>query len=35
MEGKTEREIAPTVEISNIAVHNRMVKIRAQLAEML
>ena len=34
MEGKTEREIAPTVEISNIAVHNRMVKIRAQLAEM-
>ena len=35
MDGKTEREIAPTVEISNIAVHNRMVKIRAQLAEML
>lgn len=35
MEGKTEREIAPTVEISNIAVHNRMVKIRAALAEML
>ncbi len=35
MEGKTEREIAPTVEISNIAVHNRMAKIRAALAEML
>ena len=35
MEGKTEREIAPTVKISNIAVHNRMVKIRAALAEML
>lgn len=35
MEGKTEREIAPTVEISNIAVHNRMVKIRAQLATLL
>lgn len=35
MEGKTEREIAPTVGITNIAVHNRMVKIRAALAEML
>ena len=33
--GKTEREIAPAVEISNIAVHNRMVKIRAQLAALL
>lgn len=32
VKGMTEREIAPTVEISNIAVHNRMVKIRAQLA---
>lgn len=35
MEGKTEREIAPTVEISHIATHNRMVKMRAQLAAML
>ena len=35
MEGKTEREIAPTVEISNIAVHKRMVKIRAKLAALL
>lgn len=35
MEGKTEREIAPTVEISNIAVHKRMVKIRAELAALL
>lgn len=35
VQGKTEREIAPAVEISNIAVHNRMVKIRAQLAELL
>lgn len=35
MKGKTEREIAPAVEISNIAVHNRMVKIRAQLAAIL
>jgi DNA-directed RNA polymerase specialized sigma24 family protein len=31
----TEREIAPSVGISSIAVHNRMVKIRAQLAAML
>ena len=35
VQGKTEREIAPAVEISNIAVHNRMVKIRAQLAALL
>lgn len=35
MEGKTEREIAPSVDISNIAVHNRMVKIRAALAAMI
>ena len=35
IEGMTEREIAPTVEISNIAVHNRMTKIRAQLAALL
>ena len=35
VKGMTEREIAPTVEISNIAVHNRMVKIRAQLAALL
>jgi len=35
MEGKTEREIAPAVEISSIAVHNRIVKIRAQLAALL
>lgn len=35
VQGKTEREIAPTVEISNIAVHKRMVKIRAELAELL
>lgn len=33
--GKTEREIAPTVEISNIAVHKRMTKIRAELAALL
>lgn len=30
-----EREIAPTVGISSVAVHNRMQKIRAQLAAML
>ena len=35
VKGMTEREIAPTVEISNIAVHKRMVKIRAQLAALL
>lgn len=35
VKGMTEREIAPTVEISNIAVHKRMVKIRAELAELL
>lgn len=35
IQGKTEREIAPTVEISNIAVHKRMVKIRAELAALL
>ena len=33
--GMTERELAPTVGISHVATHNRMVKIRAQLAEML
>ncbi len=32
VQGKTEREIAPTVGISNVATHNRMTKIRAQLA---
>ena len=31
----TEREIAPSVGISSVATHNRMVKIRAQLATML
>lgn len=31
----TEREIAPSVGITNIAVHNRMQKIRAQLAALL
>lgn len=31
----TEREIAPSVGISSIAVHNRMVKIRAELAALL
>lgn len=35
IEGKTEREIAPTVGISHVATHNRMVKIRARLAAML
>lgn len=35
IQGKTEREIAPAVEISNIAVHKRMVKIRAELAALL
>lgn len=35
VQGKTEREIAPAVEISNIAVHKRMVKIRAELASLL
>ena len=35
VKGMTEREIAPIVEISNIAVHKRMVKIRAQLAALL
>lgn len=33
--GLSEREIAPTVKISNVAVHNRMAKIRARLAELL
>lgn len=32
VDGLTERELAPTVGISNVAVHNRMVKIRAALA---
>ena len=32
---KTEREIAPAVEISNIAVHKRIAKIRAELAALL
>jgi len=32
VQGKTEREIAPIVGISNVATHNRMTKIRAQLA---
>ena len=31
----TEREIAPSVGITNIAVHNRMVKIRSKLAALL
>lgn len=35
VQGKTDREIAPAVEISNIAVHKRMVKIRAELAALL
>lgn len=35
MKGQTEREIAPTVGISNVATHNRMTKIRAQLAAIL
>lgn len=35
MEGKTEREIVPAVGISSVATHNRMVKIRAQLAALL
>lgn len=35
VQGRTERELAPTVEISNIAVHKRMVKIRAALAEII
>lgn len=35
VQGKPEREIAPAVEISNIAVHKRMVKIRAELAALL
>lgn len=35
MQGKTEREIAPTVGISHVATHNRMTKIRAQLAALL
>lgn len=32
VDGLTERELATTVGISNVAVHNRMVKIRAALA---
>lgn len=32
IKGETEREIAPTVGISNVAVHKRMVKIRTALA---
>lgn len=35
MEGKTEQEIAPAVEITNIAVHKRIGKIRAGLAALL
>lgn len=35
VQGKTEREIAPAVGISHVATHNRMVKIRAQLAALL
>lgn len=35
IKGLTEREIAPSVGISNIAIHNRMVKIRAELAALL
>ena len=31
----TEREIAPTVGISSVATHNRMVKIRSKLAALL
>lgn len=31
-EGKTERELAPTVSLSNVAIHKRMTKIRTALA---
>lgn len=33
--GQTERELSPAAGISNVAVHNRMVKIRAALAALL
>lgn len=33
--GETEREIAPSVGITNIAVHNRIAKMRKDLAELL
>lgn len=35
IQGKTERETAPEVDISNTAVHKRIAKIRANLAEIL
>lgn len=35
VDGLTERELAPTVGISNVAVHNRIVKLRAALAALL
>ena len=35
VKGMTEREIAPTVGISHVATHNRMVKIRAELAALI
>lgn len=35
IQGKTEREIAPSVGISNIATHHRIAKIRAELAALL
>ena len=35
VQGKTEREIAPIVGISNVAVHKRIAKIRAALASIL
>lgn len=35
VKGETEREIAPAVGITNIAVHNRITKIRKELAALL